>query len=664
LAEVEKDGKKLRAFSMVAYTGSSMIVPGYFRPLVVDLAGLNAASQRLPVLRDHEPKDIVAHTEFIEISAQRVKTGGVMSGVGDAAVEVLNLASNNFPWQVSIGAQIHAKEFVDQGQTVKVNGRNLDGPIIVARKATLRELSFVSLGADPGTSATVAAGMGDNDMAFTEWLTKKGFEPDKLTDVQRTTLEASWKTENAPPTDPPPDRKRAKAGSVADRAEAARQRERAEEHIEAKLTTALEDRRINSSDFDELRAEAFADPDKWDDNRLELEFIRRERPKGPGVSYNREAQVTDEVIECAVAMAASLSRVDKYYQPAVCEMARKRWKSGLSMGELAVMAAHRNGYRGFSIRGNLREVLQTAVLPNVRAAASGPSTYSIPNILSNVANKFALEGFYSVDQTWSSIASRRSVNDFKQITSLRPTGDLMFTRTAPGGEIEHGSIGELPYTNQAHTYAKIIGINREDWINDDTGALGGTAREMGVGGADAINHRFWTIFLNNATFFVAGNNNVSTGALSLASVAAADSVFRLQTKPNGRPLGLVPSLLLVPTALRITALNIVNSTTVVASTTANTALPASNVLQGAYTVLSSPFLGNTLYTGNSAIAFYMLASPGQISTIEGVFLNGVETPVVETADFDWNTLGTSMRGYLDFGFAMQEYRGGVRSTGA
>jgi hypothetical protein len=287
----------------------------------------------------------------------------------------------------------------------------------------------------------------------------------------------------------------------------------------------------------------------------------------------------------------------------------------------------------------------------------------VPNILSNVANKFALEGFYAVDGAWREISSRRSVSDFKQTTSLRATADLQYKKLAPGGEIQHGEIGERAYTNQAYTYARMIGISREDWINDDTGALAGMSREMGIGAGDAINNVFWTVFLNNSAFFAAGNNNVSTGVPSLTSLAAADSVFRLQTKPNGRPLGLEPAILLVPTALRITAMGLMTDT-MVGTTTANTLMPAQNILAGAYRVVSSPYMSNSAFTGYSAVAWYLLANPSQLSTIEGVFLNGQETPTVEQADFDWNTLGTSMRGYIDFGFAQQEFRAGVRSTGA
>ena len=684
LAEVDRDGKKLRPFQMTAYTGAAMNVPGFFHPLVVDLAGMTVPTQRLPIFRQHDPERIVAHSEAVEKSPQRLRIAGVVSGTGEAAREVLDLAANDFPWQSSIGASIERREFVEPGQPVKVNGFNFTGPINVARASTLKEVSVVPLGADPATSATFAAGtLGGLDMQFVEWLTANGFEPDKLTAAARAKLEAAWKLDTGPA--PPANGTATGANgtgtggsgtggatgaggsgrtSIAARTDAARARERAEARIDERLTVALEARRITSNDYDELRATAFGDPDTWDDNRLELEFLRRERPKGPGVSVQRDAPISQDVIECAVCMAGSYDGIDKVYKPEVCEAARKRWKGGLSIGELALMAAHKNGYRGHTIRGNLKEVLQAAVGYGFVRADASPSTYSIPNILSNVANKFALAGFYSVDQTWSRIAARRSTNDFKQITSLRLTGNLQFLRLPPSGEIKSGEIGERAYLNQAHTFARLIGISREDWINDDTGALTGTARELGIGGGDAINNEFWSVFLNNGTFFAAGNNNVGpAGVLSLQSIGAADAVFRLQTKPNGRPLGLVAAILLVPVAKRIDALNAINSTIVVASTTTDKPLPNQNVLQGAYTVLSSPYMSNPAYTGNSTTAFYLLADPGQLAVIEGVFLFGVEVPTIETADFDWDQLGTSLRGYLDFGFALQEFRGGVRSPG-
>ena len=91
---------------------------------------------------------------------------------------------------------------------------------------------------------------------------------------------------------------------------------------------------------------------------------------------------------------------------------------------------------------------------------------------------------------------------------------------------------------------------------------------------------------------------------------------------------------------------------------------ATNVYQGRYHVESSPYMENSAYTGYSTAAWYLLANPADLSAIEVVFLNGRDTPTVETAEADFNVLGIQMRGVLDFGVALQEYRAGVRSAGS
>jgi phage major head subunit gpT-like protein len=249
------------------------------------------------------------------------------------------------------------------------------------------------------------------------------------------------------------------------------------------------------------------------------------------------------------------------------------------------------------------------------------------------------------------------------------TGGLMYKKVAPSGEIQYGSPGEVVYHNQADTYGLVLGIARTDLINDDMNALSSAAFRLGRGGALKVNDVFWTIFLNNSTFFTAGNANVITGAgsaLSLTALGSADRAFRVQTDPDGFPIGIMPRKLVVPTTLRISALNIVNSTFVVATNTAQTAVlsPQTNVLQGTYDVVSSPYMENASYTGNSNAAWYLLADPADMPVIEVCFLNGVQQPTVETADADFNQLGIAMRGVHDFGVSMQEYRGGVRSAGA
>jgi hypothetical protein len=62
--------------------------------------------------------------------------------------------------------------------------------------------------------------------------------------------------------------------------------------------------------------------------------------------------------------------------------------------------------------------------------------------------------------------------------------------------------------------------------------------------------------------------------------------------------------------------------------------------------------------------FESFVPKADIAVIETCFLNGKETPTVESADADFNTLGMQFRGYFDFGVNNQDVRGGVKSKGA
>ena len=80
--------------------------------------------------------------------------------------------------------------------------------------------------------------------------------------------------------------------------------------------------------------------------------------------------------------------------------------------------------------------------------------------------------------------------------------------------------------------------------------------------------------------------------------------------------------------------------------------------------MSTPCGSNSSFTGYSTTAYYLLADPMDTAVIESCFLNGQQSPTIETADADFNQLGIQMRGYFDFGVTKQDYRGGVLMTGA
>jgi hypothetical protein len=138
-------------------TGGPMRLAGWRFPVVVDLAGLAIPSQSRPIRFGHDPLSGVGHTDSIRVGDGRLTATGVVSRDTAAAREVVASARNGFPWQASIGAAVEQFDFVKENQSVLVNGREFVGPLNVVRKSTLGEISFVDLGADGNTSASVAA---------------------------------------------------------------------------------------------------------------------------------------------------------------------------------------------------------------------------------------------------------------------------------------------------------------------------------------------------------------------------------------------------------------------------------------------------------------------------------------------------------------------------
>jgi hypothetical protein len=371
------------------------------------------------------------------------------------------------------------------------------------------------------------------------------------------------------------------------------------------------------------------------------------------------------VIEAALALGmGGTFDAEDHYKPEILEAASSEWKRGLSVTELLRICARRNGWTGESNK-DVRGLLRAAFAPV--EAASGVSTYDIGGILSNVANKMIADAFNAVDSAWRSISLISPVSDFKQMKSYSLVGGLDYELLGRGERIKHGTLGETEYTNQADTYAKFLGIDRRDIINDDMGAMDRVRQRLGRGAATRLNKVFWTEFMDNSTFFAAGNNNYITGAstnLSSAGLQAGVEKFMKQTDPNGEPLGIMPRYLLVPPELDSVARELfvsTNNNTGGAATTER--VPSANVFANRFIPVSTPYLSNSLYTGYGSKIWYLLADPNELATIQVVFLNGVQTPTVELADADFDLLGISMMGYHDFGVAMMEYRAGVKSKG-
>jgi hypothetical protein len=449
----------------------------------------------------------------------------------------------------------------------------------------------------------------------------------------------------------------------------------------------------------------------WSADKAELEFLRKARPTGgPTVYSTSTPEASEAVLECAMLQAAGcqLFEEDFYkgrygdregmkprdanrikaeikarYPDQVQDAAHKLYRGRVGLQEALTTIAASNGYRGRQSidMGNLGEVAQYAS----QIRADGSSTLSVANIIANVMNKFLLQGYMYTEQAWKEICGVRSVKDFKATKSINLFGDVEFQDLGPSGELKNATLQDQAFANQVSTSGRILTIPRTVIINDDLGALGAVPMMMGRGAGLKLNKVFWTKWLDSTqtddggstAFWAAthtisnqkGNSNYSSGggsALGSAGLTAATLLFDKQVDPKGYPLGLDAEILLYPPDLQTTALELMNSEYMVYGGGSAAKQPANNIWKGRFKPVKSRYLSNADFTGYSATAWWLLANPSLIPTVEVAFLNGAEMPTVQAAgpDFQFNILGMTTRAFFDIGVTMQNFRGGVKSVGS
>jgi phage major head subunit gpT-like protein len=520
-------------FSLVGYTGAAIKQFWSRNPLVVDLAGMDTGSGVLPILYGHDASldSVLGQSSTTINDGKQLVLAGDLFGASATSEQVLNLARRGMKFQASIGADINRIENISAGEKVNVNGREFAGPISVVRSSKLREVSIVLMGADPDTSAAIAAEASEDfHMA------------DNATPLPADKVEAAAivATEPKAPAAAPDNSTAILAELKALREEQAAQRAAIE--AQAKVNAA-----------------------------------RSERPAGPAIHVVEGSVASPKVIEAALCLQAGL-RAEKSYDEQTLEAAHKA-RRDVSLSGVFVQAARANGYTGSDRLndGNMRAVITAAF-----------ASHQISDLLSAVVNKFLLNGFNSVESVWQQISSVRSVNDFKAINQFRLNGDFKFKKVGNGGELKTAIASDSKRSLSADTYGITTQITRQDMYNDDLNALSQVPQRMGRGSSLALNETIWTEFAaDNATYYqkvtaAAGN------ALTLAGLKIAATAFRKLTDPDGNPLGIAPRVLLVPPELELAAAELMTSNFIISGNT--TPAPSANVLQGRYRVVVSNYL--------------------------------------------------------------------------
>ena len=657
----------------IAYSGGKMNLPGWKHPVVVDLAGMDIP-ETVPLLTNHENKtDSRVGIISASIKDNALEISGEIVSDSKDAQDIVAQGKAGADWQLSIGADVKECELVKSSRSV--NGQEIEGPFYHVTKSTLREVSVVAVGADAHTSMKVTANFN---------LSKPNIEGESMTEENKNNVSAADETVNTEQ-----EKKQEIAAPAAKENEAEKKPEQAKaEAVPAAVTASATDvsatakeaavaavkaerervsaiQGICNGEFPEIEKQAIASG--WTPEvvtKKVLETIRAERPAASvniSVKAKPEGGEMRKTLEAAMSLRCGVDAdtLEKSYGAQTVEAGMK--EMDMPLKQLLVECMKLDGIpysRGFDNE-------------TIRAAFS---SVSLPGILSNVANKKLLQSYEAQPIIATKLCSTGDLNDFKENDRFRLTdvGDLL--PIAADGEIKDGGIIEETAKNQLDTYGKKFCLTRKMIINDDLGAFMKVPTAMGNRAARLIDQLFFSRLLANPAqadgkaLFSSAHKNLLGGAssaLSAESLKKAIQLFLDQVDADGQPISVEPKFLLVPTALKHQAIELTKGATLIMSGTDNAVRPALNVLADEHLqVVSSPYLGNSAYEGNSQTGWYLFGDPKTIDTWEIGFLKGKRTPTVERGETDFNTLGLWFRVYFDLGVREQDHRGMVKANGA
>ena len=697
--------------NVTAYTGELLSLANFPNPAVINLAGVRAMSnEQIPFLRDHQQTKVVGHGKP-GVGASKLQHTGKLSIAGEERDKIVAGHKEGFNWQASVGGRIpdirKNVQTIAAGDSVRVNGRVFEGPLHVVNAFLWKETSFVAVGADEGrASASVAAAQstGVTPMnEFEKWLEASGFNSEEMSASQVTAMQKVFDDLKAAKAPPAAGNVKAAAAEGLDMdkivasatqaaVQAAQQQSQRDRRID-RLFAGYGDTTLEKEAIAKLRSEVEAGSISEEKAHLELLLASRGKGNTSNVAIHSgsgrenyalelEAGVgrtnglsEEQIEECLVEAGAS-----KDHAEAAVERSRRNPK-GLKSVILAI--CRQEGHHADEVDDDAIRCAMNASARDVNVqASSGWSTVNLPGILGRLANKAMLAAYAEADNGGVAlqIASTTSTRDFKKFTRHRMTESGVFEIVAGGtGEIKHGSLKEDTYENKVETYGKMLSLTRQMMRNDDMDAFMQIPRMIGRMARHALEQSVITTLVDAPTAAAAGTNEFFHGAargnqepnylvgadtnLSLESVGPAYELFLNQVDSDGKPIMIDPAILLCTNADIITARKLYSDTQY-RFTTSDTSELINNQWAGMFTPTKSSYL-HRLGAVPSATQWYLLSNPStDVSGIQIAFLDGQQTPTINSAETAFNTLGMQMRGYFDFGVALQDPRAIVKVKGA
>lgn len=563
------------------------------------------------VLFNHDRDAVVGHIEKVWLEDNRGKAL-VRFDTDEQSETIFQKVQSGTLQGVSVGYAINRYEVLEDEDTKSTNGR-FNGPAYVVTDWEPLEISIVSVPADP----TVGVGRSAEEIH-----TSIDTQEDNTRMDQEKNLEVQ-EVKSAP----------VETGLTQADLQKAMEQERKRT---SEITALFRDFDVEGAD------EAIVMGVSVDEARAMVMDQLRARNKGVSVTMGEaESDKFRAAAQDAVLMAAGIPVADA--APGAQEL------RGYSMIEMARESLRRES--GSTV--NFGDNMELA-----RAAINSTSTF--PAIMSNLANKSVMVGFNEAETTYQIWAGKGSNRDFKEAArvALSEAGNLELV--PEGGQFQQDFLGEASARTKVATYGKLFSLTRQAIINDDLGLFSKFATKYGSAAKRLVNKMVYAQLTGNvkmqdniALFDTKHGNVAGTGeALSVKAIAKAITAMRRQKGiTDDATLNITPKYLVVPPELEMVAYQIVNSTAAV---------------DGVNSGVVNPYKGRFVVVADAELtdpdAWYLVADATQHDTIEVTYLNGVETPRLETRQgFDVD--GIEYKVAFDCGVSALDFRGLYKNAG-
>lgn len=556
-----------------------------------------------PVLDNHDrssAQSVIGVVEKVWIEGKRLLATLKFSGrpsVSDALTDIADGVLRN----VSVGYTVEKFEEAKGkgGQRIKT-----------ATRWTLREVSIVPIGADPGAS---------------------------IRSEEMTTAPA---TATPPATDtvvPPADDTTQVQTRAQDNAEIrsiARLAGCNQAWVDAQIDAGATPEAARQAAFEAMRA------------RSNDASVIRNTSVSVGTDYNDPEFVARTIGE---ALWARTQPTHQLSEPA-------RQYAGMSMVDIA---RDRLRARGIAIIGLSQSAIVTRALE---------TTSDFPNILGDATGRSLRNAYQAAPSGLKRVARQVNARDFKTRYRIMFGEAPRLEKVNEHGEFKHGTIKEGAENYKLSTFGKVFGLSRQAIVNDDLNAFEAVPRKLGQAAAsteaqalaDLLQSNSGngpTMSDNNPLFHTSHKNKEATTLKNFndatptadALLGAGRLALRKQVGLSGvEYLTIMPKFLIVPSEQETSA---EKGLAIVAPTKTADFNPFSGKLE----LVVDPRL-------TSATRWYLAADPEQVDGLEYAYLEGAPGPQITTrAGFDVD--GVEIKVALDFGCGFVDWRSWYKNDG-